>query len=532
MGWLAAPPSAGGSRSKRAPPNRRAEIVSLEVLEAILRGGFLSWRQHGQLSRVSAVWRRALEDDPQLHATAWHGACLAIAREDCFLRVPRRAFAGGWQVCFWSELHPGSERAQLAAKDALKHALGAPCAVETSAGPLSRAAIREAAAARRALRRRMTSTEAATVDQLLFTATQSTKQQLVHALLMSGADPNMHVGVGDEGGTRGVEEEEGTAPNLDTPLFHACVNNNAPIAEQLICAGASPHAVSNTWAGVTPLYAAANHGNAHIVRRLLEAGADVNQVAKDGFSPLLIATQEGREVVVALLLDAGASVNHAMSDGFSALLLACQEGHCGVVRQLLASGADTAQAVPDGATSLLIAAQHGHLDVCSLLLDHPDCVAVDQPMSDGATPLMVSSQNGHLDVVELLLRRGANPQAMTSTGATPIVHAARMGHDLVVAALAAAGADVNAGKATDNDFSAMLWSCQEGYTRVANVLITWGVDVNQPAANGATPLVYALHFGHVRLGTLLLEHGANAAVAKTWLRNLSGQISAHSHSWS
>ena len=522
LGMLDAAPMPASFRScgARLAPN---DAAALDVLDAALRGAFLTWRELGRLSNVSAKWRTALEQDPHLHASLWHGICIAVAQEEPYLRVPR-AFPGGWLVCFWSELHSGSARAQIAAQTALRTALAV---TGTTTGLVSRddgdaRVTAEAVAARGAVRRRLSRHEAEKLDKILYMATLASEQNLVGALLLNGADPNVDPDALPAAADDGGPEEggaEGAEAVCESALFHACANNDAGIAKMLLGAGASPHVVSRTWAGgITPLYAAANHGNDAVVRDLLCAGARVNEVAKDGFSPLLIATQEGRVGTVALLLAHGAEVNHRMRDGFTALLLAAQEGHARVAAQLLAAGADATAAVPDGATALLIAAQHGRYDVVRLLLGN---VPIDAPMSDGATPLMVAAQNGHLPVVQLLLRYGANPRVTTRASASPIVHAARMGHHEVVDELARAGADVNAGRGTENFFSPMLWACQEGYLGVARVLLRHGVHVEQAAANGATPLVYATYFHHHEIAQELLAHGANSAGAAAWLRQVN-----------
>jgi ankyrin repeat protein len=515
LGMLDVVPMPASFRSSGARLARTNDAAALDLLDAALRGTFLTWRELGRLSHVSAKWRTALEQDAHLHASRWHGICLAVAQEEPYLRVPR-AFPGGWLVCFWSELHGASARAQIAAQTALRTALAV-----TGPVPRDDAAriTAEAIAARGAVRRRISRHEAEKLDKILYMATLASEQNLVGALLLNGADPNVDpdaLPAADDGGPEEGGAEEAVC---ESALFHACANNDAGIAKMLLGAGASPHVVSRTWAGgITPLYAAANHGNDAVVRDLLCAGARVNEVAKDGFSPLLIATQEGRVETVALLLAHGAEVNHMMRDGFTALLLAAQEGHARVAAQLLAAGADATAAVPDGATALLIAAQHGRYEVVRLLLDN---VPIDAPMSDGATPLMVAAQNGHLPVVQLLLRYGANPRVTTRASASPIVHAARMGHHEVVDELALAGADVNAGRGTENFFSPMLWACQEGYLGVARVLLRHGVHVEQAAANGATPLVYATYFHHHEIAQELLRAGANSAGAAAWLRQVN-----------
>jgi len=84
-----------------------------------------------------------------------------------------------------------------------------------------------------------------------------------------------------------------------TPLHSAAAGGSAEIVHTLLVAGADPNARQN--GGFVPLHAAAQNGDAEMTRDLLEHGADPQLATDDGRKALAIAEEQGHEAVATLL---------------------------------------------------------------------------------------------------------------------------------------------------------------------------------------------------------------------------------------
>jgi ankyrin repeat protein len=84
-----------------------------------------------------------------------------------------------------------------------------------------------------------------------------------------------------------------------TPLHSAAAGGSAEIVHALLVAGADPNARQN--GGFVPLHAAAQNGDAEMTRDLLQHGADPQVATEDGRTALAIAEEQGHETVATLL---------------------------------------------------------------------------------------------------------------------------------------------------------------------------------------------------------------------------------------
>src|SRR5258706_427633 len=82
-------------------------------------------------------------------------------------------------------------------------------------------------------------------------------------------------------------------------------------------------------------------------------------------------------------------------------------------------------------------------------------------------------------------------------------------HPEVVRVLLGAGADPRKGSKT---MSALMFAIRAGDIDSTRLLIEAGVDVNQPALDGTSPLVLAILNARFEVGTFLLEKGADPNV--------------------
>ena len=174
--------------------------------------------------------------------------------------------------------------------------------------------------------------------------------------------------------------------------------------------------------------------------------------------------------------------------GIGPLSLAIANASTPMVKLLLSKGANPNIARENGETPLMTAARLGQVEVMQLLLNRgADPNARDKRF--GQTALMWAM--GHPAAVRLLLEHRANVGMVTSTWDVKYTIYAP-----TTVTLGKTGIPWN----TDGSYSskkgglnALFFAVQKHDLESARVLLDAGLDVNQPAADGATPLLAALY---------------------------------------
>jgi ankyrin repeat protein len=223
------------------------------------------------------------------------------------------------------------------------------------------------------------------------------------------------------------------------------------------------------------------------VAAVVRQGVDVNTREEDGTTALAWAANHSNLTIAELLLSKGANPDLTNALGIGPLSLAITNGSKAIVRLLLGKGADPNVARENGETPLMTAARLGQVETLQLLLDRGANInARDKKF--GQTALMWAA--GHPEAVRLLVEHGADVRAVTTTWDVKYTIYAP-----TTVTLGKTGIPWN----TDGSYTskrgglnALFFAVQKHDLNSAQILLDSGLDLNQPVADGATPLLAAL----------------------------------------
>jgi len=169
---------------------------------------------------------------------------------------------------------------------------------------------------------------------------------------------------------------------------------------------------------------------------------------------------------------------------------------------------------------LQLAAGEGQTALVKRILESfPGAVEPGGPAAAGAA--VVAASRGHHDVVVALLDHGLDADAVDEHDVALILAAAscadvveREGRaaELCVRTLLERGADANT-RSSRKGWKPLMAAAKTGESRVAELLLNAGADVEARYPNGKTPLYCAAEWGHVKAVEVLLAHGARPDVA-------------------
>jgi ankyrin repeat protein len=329
----------------------------------------------------------------------------------------------------------------------------------------------------------------------------------------------------ERGDVKGVQAllEQGSDPSLAnrlgvTPLYLAAANGDAAIIELLLAAGADANARDTI--GETMLMAAVGSGELPAVTALLEHGAAVDALdTAYEQTALMFAARLGHEPIVEALLDAGAAVDARTRIGSEPrwVLPNSRAGFGfgkGIIRGGLPEDRGMRPFRSGGLTPLLYAAREGHAGTVARLLDAG--AAIDGVEANGIAPLLMAIANDRMATATLLIERGAALDQQDWYGRSPLWEAVNV-RNLYVH-----------NQTFEHDVD------REGALGVIRLLLERGVDPNPrtkespPVRNhllattgtlewvdftGQTPFLSAALAGDVTVMRLLLDHGADPAIA-------------------
>ena len=156
-------------------------------------------------------------------------------------------------------------------------------------------------------------------------------------------------------------------------------------------------------------------------------------------------------------------------------------------------------------TPLCAAAARGHLRAAQVLVKHD--ADVDAAGGNGWSPLLWASDCGRLELALLLLDHGADINSRDASSRTPLSLAMGNGHLEIARLLLQRGADVNVWESGEG--TVLLGAIQRN-DLFAELLLTYGADVNARNDNGLSLLHLASGHGKFRAVRWLLKHGASS----------------------
>lgn len=316
--------------------------------------------------------------------------------------------------------------------------------------------------------------------------------------------------------------------------------------------------------GHSVLFAAVMGKQLEVCEFLIENGADVNEQSEEfGFTVLHKACLLGCMDIVKLLIDNGADVtlkdpkeNDALYNAITgtgdlnmckylvrkgascegALHLACFTGKFDVVEWFLdeiAQGTGRPSIGSEGVntkgfrgnTALHLACLQGHFEICRLLIQRgADVLAANEV---GSTPLHEAVLSPHAArIAALLIAHGADIHARDREDRAPLHKASSMGHIEHCKVLLDIGADINIldqskcqiehrsnksplkGAVGTGD-SALHWAILSGNIKMCAFLIDRGIDMRIKSALGKPIVHFACHHKKYKIGSLLIERGAD-----------------------
>ena len=260
---------------------------------------------------------------------------------------------------------------------------------------------------------------------------------------------------------------------------------------------------------INSLITASRKGHFEVVKLLLNDSTVSIDTETNKTDSLTAASCHGHLDIVKFLVDGGMGKDAKTT----ALITASSHGHVDIVKFLVEAGGDvnvfdmnSFYTKGSGWTPMVYAAMKGHIEVIEYFLEMG--VDVDQGDAVGSTALMTAAFYGKTSVVEFLLLKGADPNATSDNGMTPLIAAAGNGQFNITKMLVADGAEVTA-KGSDYGESALYFSVEKDFWKVAKYLISKGADVNVQTDFGVTPLMKAVAAGSKKCVNILLTNKAD-----------------------
>ena len=210
------------------------------------------------------------------------------------------------------------------------------------------------------------------------------------------------------------------------------------------------------------------------------------------------------------LIKCGANINSRIKESDkSPLCYAAEKGHTEFVKLLIKAGANADAVSKEGNTPLHYAADNGHTEVVKLLINEKR-VNVDAVDIEGNTPLHRAADKGRTEVIETLLKAGAKTNVKNKGDRIPLQVAILSGQTSAQNILKQDREKKLKRKKEELQLNTDLHrAAAKGDTKIVEVLIISGVDIDAVTKKNNTPLHFAAEKGHTEVAKLLIKKGAN-----------------------
>jgi ankyrin repeat protein len=302
-----------------------------------------------------------------------------------------------------------------------------------------------------------------------------------------------------DGVKRAVEKSPGVINKSDSSqqytALHWAVNyGKEPVVNYLLEKGAKLDATSNY--GYTPLHLAAMGQNKKIVDALLAKKPNVNGKDNNGYTPIMFAmTHNGSKEMIQAWLDAGADLTVKNNQNQTVLHLACLYANEEVAELFVKRGIPIKETDDYGYTPLAAAASRNSVKIVKMLLDKRADVNFRSD-ANGMSVLHWTCQHGAIDVFRLIIDKVKDVDTKDKQNQTPLILAANAGQQEMVESLLKKGADPNTVSTTGYMCTALHGASIQGNAAMVKTLIENGATKMAADQNGDTPLHIAARGGH------------------------------------
>ena len=302
---------------------------------------------------------------------------------------------------------------------------------------------------------------------------------------------------------------------LNTALLRAAEEGKKQIVSLLLSHGANVKEDSQT--GSLALVAASGCGYLDIVKLLIKKGAPVNGKNSAGKTALMMAVEKSccSALILYLLRDCEADINLQDNAGKTVLMLAVELWDYETVWTLFmgeesANNCDEDIRDNDGNTALDLAKRNGSAELLSVF---------SQSCKESLAPLSLAAGRNNLDLVRQLVEIYPSSVETLDYGDSPLpvalhgfdspdewdgkIHCSLELMDLLLQA------GVSKGDFHCCDLNALMFAAGAGSDKAVQMLLWYGVDLDDQGLNRQTALMMAAEKGHTSIVEKLIEAGAD-----------------------
>ncbi len=261
--------------------------------------------------------------------------------------------------------------------------------------------------------------------------------------------------------------------------------------------------------GATALHLAAERGQTGMVMYLLENKADPQARDTPGNTPLHVAVRRGYRSIAKILIDNGAKINAQDYNGNTPLDEALTSSdQLNMITMLLEEGADPNTKNSTGLSPLHICVlMQANVSTAQILVDYG--AQVDSRDREGNTPLLLAVNNGEQKLADFFVANNANLFARNKEGITPVdsilSYGPQITRDFFV--------DKRVLSTNNEGRSALHLAALGGVeTATLQALIDNKAPVNMMDALGNTPLFYSVSRRNFPQAVLLINNGADISL--------------------